>query len=328
MSKVLLLTHSQDYYVTDMVATRLQTLGYTPVRYNGDDYPTEWVIHERVGTEGFSVTWESDHIQFTDQEVAGVWNRKLVGAQVVQDMDPAFVQTAEQEASAVQQSALLSLMDCPWIDRPERVRAGEDKLRQLRLAQSQGLTVPETLITSDPDAVRAFYHAQQGEVVTKMMTALAWSMEGDAPHVYTSRVTVEVLDQMDSLRLCPMTFQRAIPKDYEVRVAYVGGRCFAGKIDASQTVEGQTDWKRAKQGTPWQACSLPDSVTSALHGYMQALGLHFGAIDLIKLPEGGYVFLEVNPAGEWGMLQKELDLPIGEAIADHLHHLIEAKKTT
>jgi hypothetical protein len=33
------------------------------------------------------------------------------------------------------------------------------------------------------------------------------------------------------------------------------------------------------------------------------------------------VFLEVNPHGEWGMLQRDLGLPIGEAIAAALIRL-------
>ena len=37
---------------------------------------------------------------------------------------------------------------------------------------------------------------------------------------------------------------------------------------------------------------------------MEALGLRFGAIDFIRTPEGEHVFLEVNPSGEWGMLEK------------------------
>jgi glutathione synthase/RimK-type ligase-like ATP-grasp enzyme len=51
---------------------------------------------------------------------------------------------------------------------------------------------------------------------------------------------------------------------------------------------------------------------------MQALGLSFGAVDFIRTPEGEHVFLEVNPSGEWGMLQRDLGLPIAEAIADIL----------
>jgi hypothetical protein len=39
---------------------------------------------------------------------------------------------------------------------------------------------------------------------------------------------------------------------------------------------------------------------------------------LICTPSGEYVFLEVNPGGEWGMLERDLRLPISEAIAEAL----------
>jgi glutathione synthase/RimK-type ligase-like ATP-grasp enzyme len=51
---------------------------------------------------------------------------------------------------------------------------------------------------------------------------------------------------------------------------------------------------------------------------MNTMGLVFGAIDVIKQKDGQYVFLEVNPQGEWGMLQRDLGYPIGETIANKL----------
>lgn len=51
---------------------------------------------------------------------------------------------------------------------------------------------------------------------------------------------------------------------------------------------------------------------------MQRLNLGFGAIDMIRNREGAYIFLEVNPQGEWGMLQKELNYKIGETLAEKL----------
>ena len=51
---------------------------------------------------------------------------------------------------------------------------------------------------------------------------------------------------------------------------------------------------------------------------MEELGLRFGAVDLIRRPDGGHVFLEINPTGEWGMLEKDLGLPISEALAEEL----------
>jgi glutathione synthase/RimK-type ligase-like ATP-grasp enzyme len=51
---------------------------------------------------------------------------------------------------------------------------------------------------------------------------------------------------------------------------------------------------------------------------MGKFGLLFGSLDFILTPSGEYVFLEINPVGEWGMLEKDLDLPIASAIADAL----------
>lgn len=46
--------------------------------------------------------------------------------------------------------------------------------------------------------------------------------------------------------------------------------------------------------------------------------LKFGAIDLIKDKDGNYVFLEINPNGQWAWVQTQTGLPIAEAIIDEL----------
>ena len=51
---------------------------------------------------------------------------------------------------------------------------------------------------------------------------------------------------------------------------------------------------------------------------MDKLDLVYGAIDMIKTPDGEHVFLEVNPGGEWGMLERDLSYPIAEALAEAL----------
>ena len=46
---------------------------------------------------------------------------------------------------------------------------------------------------------------------------------------------------------------------------------------------------------------------------MAALNLEYGAIDLIKDRNGNYIFLEINPAGEWAWLENDLGLPISDS---------------
>jgi glutathione synthase/RimK-type ligase-like ATP-grasp enzyme len=117
-----------------------------------------------------------------------------------------------------------------------------------------------------------------------------------------------------------------IPKACELRVACVAGKAFAGALDATGTSRGHTDWRRASpEECRWQKGELPTEVASSLQMLMSELGLVFGAVDLICTPSGEHVFLEVNPSGEWGMLERDLGLPISEAIAaalldDKSHH--------
>ena len=47
---------------------------------------------------------------------------------------------------------------------------------------------------------------------------------------------------------------------------------------------------------------------------MRALGLVDGASDFRRTPEGDYVFLKVNPAGEWRFVEERTGQPITRAV--------------
>lgn len=156
-------------------------------------------------------------------------------------------------------------------------------------------------------------------MVSKLLTAIAHSMESPEFFLYTSRVKEEDLKELESLRYCPMVFQAEIPKQLELRIVMVNGQSFVGALDSSQYNHSTVDWRRPGiDPGAWQHHALPDSLIKQLQIFMVNLGLNFGAFDFILTPSGEYIFLEVNPVGEWGMLERDLDLPISTAIADFL----------
>jgi glutathione synthase/RimK-type ligase-like ATP-grasp enzyme len=63
---------------------------------------------------------------------------------------------------------------------------------------------------------------------------------------------------------------------------------------------------------------LPVTVEQATRRLMQRLGLYYGAVDFVVDADDRHIFLEINPAGEWGWLQRDLGFPIAEAIAETL----------
>ena len=111
-------------------------------------------------------------------------------------------------------------------------------------------------------------------------------------------------------------FQEEIPRAYELRVAWVDGRCFAGHLDTGG--DDVVDWRNTHTELTWTRGEVPQDIQHKLGQVMERLDLVSGAFDLMVTPDGEYVFLEVNPDGEWGMLEKWAGLPISDAYADAL----------
>jgi MvdC family ATP-grasp ribosomal peptide maturase len=316
---VLLLTHSGDFYTVDLVAQALARRGVRPFRFNTDLFPSRVKLSSRAGDErGAQLFREAGEEIFAD-EVRAVWARKLWSPRMGDDLDERFRSMCVSESAAALEGFLDSLHDARWVNDLDRQRDAENKQRQLRLAARAGLRVPRTLVTNDPDAARQFFAETGGQMVAKLLRPIEISMDAASSFVYTNRVREEDLAGAEALRHSPMVFQELIPKAFELRVACVAGRFFAGALDATGTSRGHTDWRRAApEECRWQKAELPAEVESALQTLMSDLGLVFGAVDLICTPAGEHIFLEVNPGGEWGMLERDLDLPISEAIAEAL----------
>ena len=316
---VLLLTHSGDFYTIDLVAEALARMGVHPIRFNTDLFPSAVKLSARAGDERAShlVTETGDRI-FAD-EVRAVWARKLWPPRMADNLDERFRSMCVRESAAALEGFLDALHDARWVNDINRQRDAENKQRQLRLAARAGLRVPRTLVTNNPTAARQFFAETEGQTVAKLLRPLDVSMDAVKPFVYTSRVREEDLANAEGLRHSPMVFQELIPKAHELRVACVAGEAFAGALDATGTSRGETDWRRAApEECRWQKAQVPAEIAGSLQVLMSELGLVFGAVDLIRTPSGEYVFLEVNPSGEWGMLERDLELPISDAIAKAL----------
>jgi glutathione synthase/RimK-type ligase-like ATP-grasp enzyme len=283
-----------------------------------DLYPLEVRLSARLDPRGASHHIGAGDAALETDRISAVWARKIWTPRMDENLDPRMREGCLRESTAALYGFLDGLSAARWINPLAESNAAENKLRQLRFAREVGLRVPRTLVTNDPDEARAFYR-EHAPIVAKMLTPLSTSMTGTSFFVHTHAVGEEDLDHLDGLRHSPMVFQENVPKDVELRVICVGERHFAGAIDASRSGSGRTDWRAAKPDeVRWSRASLPEDVARPLHLLLEQLGLVYGAVDLIRTPGEEHVFLEVNPGGEWGMLERDLGLPISEALADAL----------
>lgn len=315
---VLCITHSQDVYTIDIVQQALQQAGMPSFRFNSDEFATSYRLNY-VLLNGEQV----NHLLINGQKISasqitGVWYRKLWKMKLPDELDANYSDVVIKEYSTYQQLFFHQLQHVPWMNYMQQDHlVGNDKLMQLTHAQQAGLIIPETIFTNDAHTIRNFFDECKGEMVVKLHGALSRSMEGNTPFFPTTKLNTADMNRLDQLAYCPMIFQQYIPKAYELRVVYVDGAFFAGKIPNEHA--GVTDWRTiSNQRVAWEKYELPQHEQEKIHNMMQSLQLTFGAIDIIRNTNGEYVFLEVNPQGEWGMLQKYLDYPIGQTIANKL----------
>jgi MvdC family ATP-grasp ribosomal peptide maturase len=313
---ILLITFTEDYYNIDLVRESLERMRIPSIRINMDEFPESFQLSASIQNGGYAFTIRTGGQVISADDVKAVWLRRYWPPKISAEIDPEFRQGCMRESQEVLNIFLHSLRNKPFIDPLSVITNAGNKFFQLELAKELGIRIPRTLITNDPDELKEFFSREKGEIIAKMLTPLTSSMTGTSFFMYTNQVSEDYLDEADMLKHCPMTFQELIPKQYELRVIYVDGQFFTGKIDASSTLLGRIDWRRSSPSeVEWEKYELPGHIKQSLAGLMERLGLLYGAIDIIRSVEGEYVFLEVNPTGEWGMIQRDLGYPIADAIA-------------
>ncbi len=209
-------------------------------------------------------------------------------------------------------NGLWQLLDVHWVNDPVRDEVAARKALQLRLAAGLGLRVPRTLITSDPDRARAFVDAEGiGTTVFKTFscTHTIWRE--------TRLVGEDALSLLDTVRLAPVIFQEYIPAAFDLRVTVVGTRVFPAAIHSQET-DYPIDFRMSLGQARTEPATVPPALERRLLSLMERLGLEYGAIDLRRTPEGEYVFLEVNTAGEFLFVEERTEQPIARAVAELL----------
>ena len=215
--------------------------------------------------------------------------------------------------------SFFSTLACVWINHPETIdRITSNKLYQQQVARRVGLMTPTTLLSNDPDDVIRFSSQKDG-LLLKSIGYIKLDDEGRY-FLYSQRVPhEEIRRSAPAIRYCPVFSQEYVEKRYEYRVMVIGNRILSCRIDSQASEATRVDWRHYDFGNVEHLqVELPYETKKKLHQFMDAIGLKYGAIDLIETPDGGFVFLEVNPSGQWGWIADLAGLPIPEAVAEML----------
>lgn len=263
------------------------------------------VAHDAAGT---SMAWRLPDGQVVDlADVGAVWYRRLRPLGLAEDLDETSRLFAWSESTEALTGTWYAL-DAFWMNHPLADDAAQRKVLQLRLAVEVGLEIPDTLVTNDPEAARAFVErVGPGRVIRKAFRNIP-----EAPRS-TAVVHASDLDRLELVRYAPVIFQGFVAAALDLRVTVVDGECFTAQIRSD--ADHQVDYRLGLGTAEVTAHQLPTELEDRLRELMRRLGVSYGAIDLRLTPQGQYVFLEINPGGEYLFASSRTGQPVPEAIA-------------
>lgn len=99
--------------------------------------------------------------------------------------------------------------------------------------------------------------------------------------------------------LTPIYVQKYIKKKYEVRITVVVENFIQSKIN----FDNQVDWRKGLNNK-YELIDIPYAVKKAMTQMMSDFKIKFGAFDYIVDLNDEWIFLEVNPNGQWQWMEK------------------------
>jgi ATP-GRASP peptide maturase of grasp-with-spasm system len=195
-----------------------------------------------------------------------------------------------------------------------------NKIIALKSAQSVGLKIPNTIITTSKIELMDFYSANPLGIITKTIDkSLEYEEEHKKYFQYTEMVEVGDFQHIpDTFE--PTLFQEMIEKEFELRVFYLAKQMFTIAIISQHNEKTKVDYRRydknkMNRNIPYQ---LPNSLCSKINAFMEKCKLNTGSLDFIYSKNGEYCFLEINPVGQFGYKSTQCGFNLEKKIADYL----------
>lgn len=302
---------------TDAVVRALASRGARCTRLNSEDAPFDIRLTTRIESCRVSTQIAGNERCVTPAMLDGVssiWYRRVRAPARPEEMGVGVYDFCVRESRSALMGMLLARTE-RVMSPPASIWRAEHKLLQLVAAREAGLTVPDTVFTNDPEEVRAAFSRFHGQMIAKPVRT-GFVDYGDEQHaVFTTRILAEHLDQVESARWSPAIYQPLIPKRCDVRVTAVGHDLFVAEIDSQSDPAATIDWRHTQDPQlPHRRADLPIEVRSGVRRLLDGLGLAYGALDFVRTPDDHYVFLEVNPNGQWLWLDDKLEFDITGSI--------------
>jgi ATP-GRASP peptide maturase of grasp-with-spasm system len=199
------------------------------------------------------------------------------------------------------------------------LNADLNKLEVLKYAKDLGLDIPRTIVANTDSEVTNLLYQRDTEksIITKAINdGVYFFGKKNAYYSYTEKYDPESIKSTYFFSL----FQYEVNKHFEIRSFYLKGEFYSMAIISQNNEQTKVDFRKYDSKRPNRTVpyNLPKLIKKKLMDLFIKLDLNSGSVDLIRDQDGRYIFLEINPVGQFGMVAYPCNYPIDKIMASTL----------
>lgn len=175
-----------------------------------------------------------------------------------------------------------------------------NKVDNLIIANEMGLDIPDTIVTASNNMKNSFFENNQ-RIITKAMYHCRQNFNQKYSFgTMTKAITKEQISDFN-LNGFPSFFQEQIIKEYELRIFYLHGEFYSTAIFSQNDKQTEVDFRNynKERSTRTPPYKLPDKIRIKLRKFMDRIEQDCGSIDIVVTKDKRYIFIEVNPIGQF-----------------------------
>lgn len=195
-----------------------------------------------------------------------------------------------------------------------------NKLSVLMAAKKHGILIPDTIITRDPNVINNLNSVKDCYISKCITNGLSIKI-GENYMSFSSTFSVDDENVITNVsEYYYSLFQTNIPKKYELRIFFLFDKYYPAAIipGNNDSVDGRILDVKTVTGLEVKRVlpiDIPTEIIRRLKLLMKELHLESGSIDMIVTPDDEYVFLEVNPVGQYDYVGKRCNYQLDKEIA-------------
>ncbi len=317
---ILLISQGGFEYTTDLVLDWIKHLGGNVIRLNGTDLLNEDSIKIEMSNNGIDIRIKGVPLD----EINTIWYRRWLNADYTPfDNNPETNKYLRTEFRGLSEFVFYALKDKKWYNRNNYIKPFPTKVEQLDVAVKNDIEIPDTLICSTKKEVLKFYKNNNNRIISKNIYEIGlFKEEKKLKTTFTHLIDDKNINEIEDV-FFPSLFQKDIYKKFEIRTFYNKGICNSMAIFSNKNNKTKSDFRNYDMETPNRnvPIQLPEIEEKKITKLMNQLDLETGSLDYIYTDKDKFIFLEVNPLGQFGMVSEPCNYYLERTIAKELIEL-------